>query len=590
MSSKITVGKIVATTSETSWSQAYHAGGFTAVLSITSHEEHSTSHELQTTGKELLDTLVSEYFTLTTKDLETVKGAIEATIRKVPKHIEASLVVAAVIKNILYVVVADEGKALLKRGEKVGVLLEVKPEDTDRVASVSGFLESGDIVLLTTPAFNTVVSHEDIVMAFERDNAEEIAEILAAPVHKADNGAAAGLVFFFHEDEAAEAALPIREHSHGAIAYPLRPKEGEEPEEKSEIKGEEPVKDTSLPGFIDQSPTGRRQGFSHHQKLFLTIAVILAAVLIGSVVIFQQRQQSAKLQQEFQAVYAPAKAKYDEGQGLLQLNKSMAISDFQSAEGMLNSTKGTFPASSTEGKQIAILLGQVATSLTSATKIPVVTAVKAPDNASPLLSFVAKQNPTFFAEDATNFYTADTTGITQYDQKTNAKKVIIKNNNDYKTIGGFDEYFGNFYIADTTSGIVKYVAGSGGYGSSAYFASGVTPDLSKVVSLTIDGSIWLLSSDGIISKYTRGTQDSFTVSGLDTPLKNPTQILTGVNFANVYVFDKGNGRVIELKKDGSFIAQYPADVLSSATAIDVSENDKKIYILSNGTIYQLDLK
>ena len=34
MASKITVGKIVANATDTGWSQAYHAGGFTAVVSI----------------------------------------------------------------------------------------------------------------------------------------------------------------------------------------------------------------------------------------------------------------------------------------------------------------------------------------------------------------------------------------------------------------------------------------------------------------------------------------------------------------------------------------------------------------------------
>src|SRR5579872_4739412 len=105
MASKITVGKIVASSSDTGWSQAYHAGGFTAVVSVNAPgEEKEVS--LQKAGKELLDTLVSEYFTLPTKDLETVKQAVKATIEKAPQHVHPALIVAAVVKNVLYVVVA----------------------------------------------------------------------------------------------------------------------------------------------------------------------------------------------------------------------------------------------------------------------------------------------------------------------------------------------------------------------------------------------------------------------------------------------------------------------------------------------------
>ncbi len=123
-----------------------------------------------------------------------------------------------------------------------------------------------------------------------------------------------------------------------------------------------------------------------------------------------------------------------------------------------------------------------------------------------------------------------------------------------------------------------------------YFADGVNPDLSNVVYLTIDGSIWVLFSDGSITKYTKGKQDSLTVSGLDKPLSGPTQIVTTVDFDNVYILDKGNGRVVVLKKDGSFVAQYASDTMHTTTAMDISEKDKKIYLLSTGTVYQLDLK
>src|SRR5579872_2394551 len=209
MSSKITVGKIVANATESAWSQAYHAGGFTAVISVTNAGSTDEDSSLAAAGKHLLDTLVSEYFTLTTKDLETVKQAVSATIAKQPKDLEVGLVVAAVIKNVLYVVVAHEGRVLLKRGGKLGLLLGVKPDDAEKIASVSGFLENGDVVLLHTGAFGHIFSHYDLTLAFDNKTAEELAETFAPKVHAAQEGAASALVFSYHEDEERAMSQPM---------------------------------------------------------------------------------------------------------------------------------------------------------------------------------------------------------------------------------------------------------------------------------------------------------------------------------------------------------------------------------------------
>ncbi|HSD98942.1 MAG TPA: hypothetical protein VLB73_04625 [Patescibacteria group bacterium] len=568
MSGKITVGKIVSSATDVGWSQAYHAGGFTAVICVTG-EKDPEEKTLASIGKDMLDTLVSEYFTLTTKDLDTINQAVTTTIAKTPKHAKVSLIVAAVIKNVLYAVIANEGRILLKRGDKLGLLLTVKEEDTGKIASASGFLETGDTVLLATPSFGKIFPHEELVQAFDHKSAEELAEILAPKVHNAEDGAASALAFTYHEDETTPAEPPRHDEKH-------------EQEKKEEEK--------SLPGFeTPPSEEKPKRSFSHRQKLFLTITVVLAVVLIGSIFVFQNRQQAAKDQALFASIYQPAKTKYDEAKGLLDLNRALAIQDLQSAQQALQAGQGKFSNGSDQQKQIATLLSQVTTTLTDAQKVPLITASKSESGASPFLEFAAKQGNAYIAQDSTNFYTADGSSITQYNKKTNASKKLVTNNSDWKTLGGFDTYLGNFYLLDTTDGIIKYVSGGGGYTKASYFTS-TKPDLSKAVSIAIDSSIWILSSDGTLSKYTKGAQDSLSITGLEKPLSSPTQIVTNADLDNVYILDKGNERIVVLKKDGSFINQYASDTVRTTDRIDVSEKNKKIYLLSGGAIYQLDLQ
>jgi len=110
-----------------------------------------------------------------------------------------------------------------------------------------------------------------------------------------------------------------------------------------------------------------------------------------------------------------------------------------------------------------------------------------------------------------------------------------------------------------------------------------------VVAMSIDGSIWLLFSDGTISKYTKGTSDNFKISGLDAPLSKPSKIVTNADMTNVYVLDTGNKRIVTIDKKGTYLSQVVSDTLSSATELIVDEKNKKARFLSSGKIYEVGL-
>ena len=54
--------------------------------------------------------------------------------------------------------------------------------------------------------------------------------------------------------------------------------------------------------------------------------------------------------------------------------------------------------------------------------------------------------------------------------------------------------------------------------------------------------------------------------------------------------DNGNKRIVVLSKTGIYIAQYQAEQLKDATDFDIQEANKKIYVLSNSKIYEVDLQ
>ncbi len=108
--------------------------------------------------------------------------------------------------------------------------------------------------------------------------------------------------------------------------------------------------------------------------------------------------------------------------------------------------------------------------------------------------------------------------------------------------------------------------------------------------MTIDASIYVLSSDGTIQKFTRGKKDTFTVSGLSKPFSSPKAILTSEDLTSLYVLDPGSSRIVVLAKTGVFQTQFSSDVIKTAKAFDVSESSKKLYILSGGKVYAIPMK
>lgn len=601
--SLLSVANIVATATPLAWAQAYHAGGLTAVVAVRHKEEAAeTVASLHIVGKDILNTFESEYFTLENKSLTSIHKAVEATYKKSADTHDISLIVAASVQNALYVFLAGTGEIFLLRKGKLGSLLAQHiQEDATDVQAASGFLEDGDMVVLATTPFTEIVSHASLLSALTDNTAEGAGEILSPKIHEVQEGGAAALIFSYKEDEATPADVLTEPAGVGEEKEQQEVKEDTAPihqqqaiahETTHEIEEREELAPTPEPMRAPDLSVQRRHKtpFSHRQKLFLTIAIVLLIVLASTVYLSMKKMRDDKAAALFQGVFAPAQQKYDEGQGLLTLNQSLARDDFKQAKDMLEGAKSKFPADSQEEKQITDLLAKVDKGLSDTAQINTVEAKKVDSSTDAFLAFASKNTGKVLTQDDTSFYMGSDTAISQVNKKTAKSTDIIKNKTDWKTMAGLGTYLGNFYIADSSDGVLKYVPAGGSFSKSAYFADGVKPDLSKATSLAIDGSIWILTTDGQILKFTKGKADSFSISGLDNKFSSPTRIVTSVDDDNIYILDNGNTRIVVIKKDGTYVAQYGANILKNTTEMTVSEKNKKVLVLSSSDIYQIDLK
>lgn len=111
----LSFAKLVATPTDTAWSQAYNAGNLFVCLSL-SIEEINEEISLHALGKDLFNVLQSEFFTLQEKNTESIKSAINTSLESVPQDVNCSLTLAFFKDAALFVFIAGGGKVVMKKG------------------------------------------------------------------------------------------------------------------------------------------------------------------------------------------------------------------------------------------------------------------------------------------------------------------------------------------------------------------------------------------------------------------------------------------------------------------------------------------
>jgi sugar lactone lactonase YvrE len=158
-------------------------------------------------------------------------------------------------------------------------------------------------------------------------------------------------------------------------------------------------------------------------------------------------------------------------------------------------------------------------------------------------------------------------------------------------VTAFGVYDGNLYLLDTGKNWVwKYFASDTGFGEKQdYFLFDTLVDLSGADGIVVDTAVWI-NKQGKILRFSQGRDDVWQIQALPTPLGVNTAIFTDQLTSNLYILDRQNRRVVAVSKDGKYVSEYHWQENVPISDFVVSEVLKKILLLSNGTIYAVELK
>lgn len=154
---------------------------------------------------------------------------------------------------------------------------------------------------------------------------------------------------------------------------------------------------------------------------------------------------------------------------------------------------------------------------------------------------------------------------------------------------GFASYNAALYTIDiANSTILRATKKGSGFTAAAWLKQSAS--LQAAADLVVDGSIYTVSTNGELQKFTQGRRDTLALSDIEPKLTAADKLAGDVTLQNLYVLDRSGNRVVTFTKNGKFINQYVHDTIGTATTIAVDERSQKLYFLTDQTVQVLTLQ
>lgn len=594
--------KITAASDASHWGGSFCENGLFILLETGGNiDVQATVH-----GKEILDILLTKITNFKSRDLSVLKDLINEA--KEMKSIQ-TLTMGFLHGDILYIANLGAGEVLLQRKGKAGKILSAG-------GISSGKVMQGDTLLFISKTFANCIDKEKIRLFTQTENLAETGEeaysILVNNPHT--EGAAALLVKLGNQE------------------IPKEPESSTAPISKKDYKNIIAQKWEKLFSKFTQiqARLWKDDEDAKPKKTLLTIAVILILLLITSIFLNINHSQSTNKKTHFKETLDLVSHQYDEAVSLIDLNPTRARSLLSDGKLSLSAILKEFPQKSTEYKQINDWLGKIAEKEVAAYKIFKFTAVPlffdinliknggmgakmaihknlavildSKNKAVYSLSLDTKQAEIIAGSEAVkdaqtvavhgkSAYFINSDGIIQINVSSKSTQSLIKPDKEWGEITQLVAFGGNLYLLDKKNNAVwKYVALENGFSArTGYLNPDVRVSFANAGKMIVDGSVWVLSDEGTILKFTSGHGDTFNFKGLADTI-SITTIFTTDEDKSMYVLDKHAQRILVFDKDGNYQSQYQWDELKNADDIVASEEEKKIFVLSQNKIYAIDIQ
>ncbi|MDP3685842.1 MAG: DUF4398 domain-containing protein [bacterium] len=129
-----------------------------------------------------------------------------------------------------------------------------------------------------------------------------------------------------------------------------------------------------------------------------------------------------------------------------------------------------------------------------------------------------------------------------------------------------------------------------GYAGGAPWLKDPKVPVERVVSLGVDGYIYLLLDDGKIVKLLKGVPVAFAQTELGTPLSKDARLFINDAVKHLYVLDPSNQRVVVYDTTGKLTKQYVFPTARDLRDLTIGGKEETLYVLDGTAVYTVPLK
>lgn len=179
----------------------------------------------------------------------------------------------------------------------------------------------------------------------------------------------------------------------------------------------------------------------------------------------------------------------------------------------------------------------------------------------------------------------------RYDRRVEgASRVALGGQDQLRSPVKMKVYADRLYMADEGANQLFRYSGDYTQPPAPWFNAQAQSDLSSLRAMDIDGDIWLLYTQGIVSRYRTGAQEPFALENSVGVIGAPVDIAVGdQGNSMVYIADSEQERILVYSKDGQYQRQFRAPEghpLRDLQALFVDEIENTMYILTQTSLFK----
>lgn len=165
------------------------------------------------------------------------------------------------------------------------------------------------------------------------------------------------------------------------------------------------------------------------------------------------------------------------------------------------------------------------------------------------------------------------------------------NKMDKEPFTAADTYTKRLYALSAPAGkIVRYDKTLAGLSKGQLWGNQTYSALKNGQSLAVDGTLFVLTSEGKIINCQNGACVNLAVRAPDLAELKPAEIFTTASGKFLFLLSRASNRLIVLTKQGQVAAQYTSPVWTDTQAAQIDETGKKAYLIANNNIFVISLE